>query len=137
MILTPENWELPADPVTGEEEGLYSPAILAGILAASGQVYYSFIGFDAVCLLSQEAKNAEIAIPIALFSSLIGVFCVYGFVSLALTGMEPVQNIDVLSPLSSAFLSHNCTWAFHLITFAAMTNTLRSQSRKVQIPTVF
>ena len=33
--------------------------MFVGILQATGQVFYSYLGFDAVCLLSQEAKNAD------------------------------------------------------------------------------
>eukprot|EP00392_Amoebophrya_sp_AT5.2_P012528 g12635.t1 len=105
---------------------LDSEAWAAGpIVAATGQVYYSFIGFDAVCLLSQEAQNPKRNIPLALFLGLAVVCIVYALIALALAGMQPVEDISLSAPLSAAFLSHdNGRWAFHLITLAAMTNTI-------------
>ncbi|CAD7929704.1 unnamed protein product [Amoebophrya sp. A25] len=97
---------------------------VAGVLSATGRVYYSFLGFDSVCMLSQETPNAKRTIPAALFLGL-GVVCVlYSFVGAALAGMQSVDAIDVEAPLSSAFLAHHFKWGFHLTTFAAITTTL-------------
>ena len=102
-----ENWyvvnEVSATPVaaapTADHEVLRSRAgadhSWTPVLAATGKVYYSFIGFDAICLLSQEATRPERNIPLGLFSSLFLVFVLYSGVAVALTGMVPVQVGDV------------------------------------------
>lgn len=79
--------------------------MLSGVLAATGTVYYSYVGFDAVCLVSGEAKDPARGIPTAMLSSILLVFLIYGGVALALTGMQPPWEIDADAPLASAFLS--------------------------------
>jgi amino acid transporter len=55
LLSKEQNWE---DNI-GLVEKVNHTSLIAGILQATGQVFYSFLGFDAVCLLSQEAKRAE------------------------------------------------------------------------------
>lgn len=120
---------LPADSGSGREEGELGvgamAALLSGILGATGQAYYCFIGFDAVCMLSQEALDPARAIPISLFTALFIVFAVYSSCAAALCFMvEGLDEVDENAPLSAAFLRFDQVFIFHLISVAAVTNTV-------------
>ncbi|CAD7941724.1 unnamed protein product [Amoebophrya sp. A120] len=97
---------------------------LGNVLTATGQVYYSFIGFDSVCLLSQEAQDASRTIPLALFLGLALVCVLYALVGLTLAGMQAISEISTSAPLSDAFLAHKLYAFYPVITLAAMTNTI-------------
>jgi len=101
-----------------------APQGFGGVLQASGLMFYSFVGFDAVCTLSQEALNPQFAIPAGMLGSLAVVTALYCAVSASLVGMTPLAAINKTAPLSQAFLAHGLNIMFHMVTIAAVTNTL-------------
>jgi amino acid transporter len=62
----------------------------AGVSAAAGTIFFSFIGLDAVATASEEVKNPQKAIPRAIIGALIIVSTVYILVALAGLAAEPV-----------------------------------------------
>ena len=70
----------------------FAPLGVAGIGAAAGKVFFSFIGFDGVSTAGEEAKNATRDLPIAIIASLVIVATVYVLVAIAAIGAQPWQS---------------------------------------------
>ena len=56
------------------------------VLATSATVYFSYVGFDAVCNTAEECKNPERDLPIGIMASLLVVATLYIVVCLVVTG---------------------------------------------------
>jgi len=72
----------------------FIPLGFAGISAAAGQVFFSFIGFDAASTAGEEAKNAKRDLPRAIIFSLIIVTALYVVVALAAIGARPWESFE-------------------------------------------
>ena len=57
-------------PFIPPNEGEFGRFGWSGILAASGMVFFAYIGFDAVSVAAQEAKNPQRDMPIGILGSL-------------------------------------------------------------------
>ncbi|UOQ88573.1 amino acid permease [Agromyces endophyticus] len=62
----------------------------AGISAAAGTIFFSFIGLDAVATAGEEVRNPQKALPRAIIGALIIVSSVYILVAIAGLAAEPV-----------------------------------------------
>jgi APA family basic amino acid/polyamine antiporter len=69
----------------------FAPLGIIGIQAAAGQVFFSFIGFDAASTAGEEAKNPRRDLPIAILASLLIVTIIYVLVTLAALGAQSGQ----------------------------------------------
>lgn len=58
-----------------------------GVLAATGQVFFAYIGFDVVSTAAQEAKNPKRDMPIGILGSLAICTVLYILYSIVLTGV--------------------------------------------------
>ncbi len=72
----------------------FAPFGLLGISAAAGQVFFSFIGFDAASTAGEEAKNAKRDLPRAIILSLIIVTALYVLVAVAAIGARPWEEFE-------------------------------------------
>ena len=74
----------------------FAPLGIVGIQAAAGQVFFSYIGFDAASTAGEEAKNPRRDLPIAILLSLLIVTVIYLLVTLAALGAQPgaVATVD-------------------------------------------
>jgi len=117
--INPANWQpfIPARVTDAAGTGHYG---LAGVLTASGIVFFAFIGFDAVSTQAQEAVNPTKHIPFAILTSLVICTLLYILVSLVLTGMVNYKAIELGAPVAAAFSSVGLQWASLLITIAAV-----------------
>ncbi|MFM7598551.1 MAG: amino acid permease [Actinomycetota bacterium] len=66
----------------------FLPLGLLGVTAAAGQVFFSYIGFDAASTAGEEAKNPKKDLPIAIMGSLAVVTVLYLLVTLAALGAQ-------------------------------------------------
>ena len=66
----------------------FLPLGLLGVSAAAGQVFFSYIGFDAASTAGEEAKNPKQDLPIAIIGSLLVVTVLYLVVTLAALGAQ-------------------------------------------------
>lgn len=83
----------------------FAPFGVTGILAGASHVFFSFIGFDEVATVAEEARNASQAVPTAMMLSL-GIVAIFYFAAtLVLTGMVKYVNLDPEAPFSAAFRS--------------------------------
>ncbi|MGA7540412.1 MAG: amino acid permease [Steroidobacteraceae bacterium] len=83
--------------------GVYGPS---GIIAASGVIFFAYIGFDAISTTARETKNPQRAMPIGILASLIVCTILYVAVSIVLTGMVSYKKLNVAAPLALALDSY-------------------------------
>ena len=74
----------------------------SGVLAAAGQVFFAYIGFDAVSTAAQEARNPKRDMPIGIIGSLAICTVLYILYSLVLTGVVNYKDLNVAAPLAVA-----------------------------------
>ncbi len=82
---------------TAFEPGNFTPFVplgVAGISAAAGQVFFSYIGFDAASTAGEEAKNPRRDLPRAIIGSLIIVTLLYVLVAAAAIGAKPWEEFE-------------------------------------------
>ena len=66
----------------------------AGISAAAGTIFFSFIGLDAVSTAGEEVKDPKRALPRAIIGALIIVVSVYVLVAVAGVGSQPLEEFS-------------------------------------------
>lgn len=82
---------------TAFEPGNFTPFVplgIAGISAAAGQVFFSYIGFDAASTAGEEAKNPKRDLPRAILGSLVIVTLLYVLVAAAAIGAKPWEDFE-------------------------------------------
>mmetsp|Transcript_4030 Transcript_4030/g.11701 ORF Transcript_4030/g.11701 Transcript_4030/m.11701 type:complete len:329 (+) Transcript_4030:48-1034(+) len=90
-------------------------------MSGAGFVFFSYVGFDCICVLSEELKDPKKALPIAIVGTLGMVATLYVSVSLVLTGMVNYKDIDLSAPLAAAFNQLNMPWAATIVAFGTTT----------------
>ncbi|MCE9607336.1 MAG: amino acid permease [Planctomycetia bacterium] len=91
-----------------------------GMLAGAATIFFAFIGFDSISTHSEEAKNPQRDVPIAIISSLVICTILYVLVAAVLTGMVPYDQIAVEAPVASAFTGRDMNFAAGLISLGAV-----------------
>jgi amino acid transporter len=66
----------------------------AGITAAAGTIFFSFIGLDSISTAGEEVKDPQRALPRALVGALIVVVGIYLLVALAGVGSQPLEEFS-------------------------------------------
>src|SRR5262249_25383712 len=100
------NWHPFIPPNTGQT-GVYG---WSGVLAASGVIFFAYIGFDAVSTAAQETRNPQRDMPIRILVSLVICTILYVIVSAVLTGMVPYRDLDVAAPVALALDLHQAPY---------------------------
>ena len=102
----------------------FLPLGVLGVTAAAGQVFFSFIGFDAASTAGEEAKNPRKDLPFAIIGSLILVTGLYVVVALAALGAqswETTAGQNAEATLSGiANVATGGTWAGNIIAIGAI-----------------
>lgn len=73
-----------------------------GIFRATGVIFFAYIGFDAVSVAAQEAKNPQRDVPLGILGSLAICTALYMLMSYVLTGIAPYGSLNVSHPVSAA-----------------------------------
>ncbi|MHB1426590.1 MAG: amino acid permease [Gemmataceae bacterium] len=81
----------------------FMPYGLAGIVFGASIVFFAYIGFDAISTQSEEAKNPQRDVPIAILTSLVLCTLLYIGVAAVITGMLPYPEIDSEAAVAAAF----------------------------------
>lgn len=89
-------------PFIPPNEGSFGKFGFTGILAASGIAFFAYIGFEAVSVAAQEARNPRRDLPIGILGSLGICTVLYMFMATVLTGITDWRTLDVPSPVSFA-----------------------------------
>ena len=93
-----------------------------------GQVFFSYIGFDAASTAGEEAKNPKRDLPLAIVGSLIVVTIFYLLVTIAVIGANGGQPSDYEGQSSEAVLAKvandvtGSTWAGTIIALGAVVS---------------
>ena len=72
----------------------FAPMGAAGITAAAGTIFFTFIGLDAVSTAGDEVKDPQKTLPRAIIIALLAVIAVYLFVAVAALGTQPWQDFE-------------------------------------------
>ncbi|MDX1981881.1 MAG: amino acid permease [Bryobacteraceae bacterium] len=92
-----------------------------GVLAAAGQIFFAYIGFDAVSTAAQEAKNPERDMPIGIVGSLAVCTVLYILYAIVLTGVVNYKELNVAAPLVVAVdKMHDYPWLAKLMKLGSL-----------------
>lgn len=72
----------------------FAPHGAAGVTAAAGTIFFTFIGLDAVSTAGDEVRDPQRSLPRAILIALAVVVAVYLFVALAAVGAQPWQDFE-------------------------------------------
>ena len=97
-FLQPEN----LSPFIPPNEGEFGRFGWSGVLAASGMVFFAYIGFDSVSVAAQEAKNPQRDVPMGILGSLAISTVLYVLMALVLVGITDYRTLNVPNPVSFA-----------------------------------
>jgi basic amino acid/polyamine antiporter, APA family len=89
-------------PFIPPNQGQWGKFGISGILAASGMIFFAYIGFEAVSVAAQEAKNPKRDLPIGILGSLLICTVLYILMAVVLTGITNWRTLDVPDPVSFA-----------------------------------
>ena len=107
----------------------------AGILNAAGIMFFAFTGFEFVASTAEEAINPQKDLPIGILGSLGVCAILYVAMGAVLTGMVYFINIDLISPISSAFQNVNMDFVSVIISLGALTGFISvSMSFLITLP---
>lgn len=98
----------------------FMPFGFPGVMTGAAIVFFAYIGFDAVATVAEEAKDPQRTMPIGIIGSLIVCTILYILVAIVLTGIVPIENIDVTEPLAAAFADKGIRWASALVAVGAL-----------------
>ena len=73
-----------------------------GVFRATGVIFFAYIGFDAVSVAAQEARNPQRDIPLGILGSLLICTVLYMLMSWVVTGIAAYQTLNVAHPVSQA-----------------------------------
>jgi APA family basic amino acid/polyamine antiporter len=93
----------------------------SGVLRATGVIFFAYIGFDAVSVAAQEAKNPKRDVPIGILGSLLICTVLYMLMSYVLTGLASYTTLNVTHPVSFAVEAIPATaWLAPLVNIGAI-----------------
>ena len=98
----------------------FAPTGLKGILMGAFAIFYAYIGFDAISTAAEETKNPQKNLPIGLIGSLVICSLFYCFVTIVLTGMMPMNMIDLKAPIAAAMSFVGQDWFAGAIAIGAL-----------------
>lgn len=101
----------------------FAPFGVAGVGAAAGTIFFSFIGLDAVSTAGEEVKDPQTTMPRALIAALAIVTAVYVFVALAALGTQRWQDFAGQEDAGLATILDNVThsgWASTILCAGAV-----------------
>ena len=108
FYVQPENWTP------------FAPNGLEGIFSGAFIIFFAYIGFDAISTAAEETKNPQRDLPIAIMGTLFLCTILYVCVALVLTGVVPMNAIDIQAPLAHAMRFVNINWYAGLISVGAL-----------------
>jgi APA family basic amino acid/polyamine antiporter len=89
-------------PMVPPNTGTFGHFGWTGVFRATGVIFFAYIGFDAVSVAAQEARNPQRDIPFGILGSLFICTILYMLMSWVLTGIAPYQTLNVAHPVSQA-----------------------------------
>ena len=115
-----DNW-MPINPTT--HVASFMPNGFTGVMTAVSGVFFAYIGFDALSVLSEETKDPQKNLPRGMIISLVLCTVIYIILTLVLTGMVDYRKFDgVGDPLAFIFEKSNANlpWMELTVSFVAI-----------------
>lgn len=115
-----DNW-MPVNPAT--QVASFMPNGFTGVMTAVSGVFFAYIGFDALSVLSEETKDPQKNLPRGMIISLVLCTVIYIVLTLVLTGMVDYRKFDgVGDPLAFIFEKSNANlpWMELTVSFVAI-----------------
>ena len=94
-----------------DEHGGFFLYGIEGTLAATGTMFFAYIGFDAIAVAAEETANPSRSLPIAMVLTILIACILYCCASLSLALMTPYDQINIKIPFPDALKSYNLKWA--------------------------
>ena len=104
----------------------FLPFGVKGVFSASSIVFFSFIGFDYIANAAEEAKNPSRDLPLSIIGSLSVASLLYVLMSVTMVTLQKYDEIDIVSPFSSAFVSHGNTVTASIVSCGALCGIITS-----------
>ena len=98
----------------------FMPNGFKGVMAGVSALFFTYIGFDAVSTLAEEAKDPQRDLPRGMFYSLLICTILYIFITLVLTGMVPYDSLAVGDPLAFALGERGVDWLEYIVSIVAV-----------------
>ena len=108
FYVKPENWTP------------FMPNSFEGVISGAFIIFFAYIGFDAISTAAEETKNPQKNLPIGLIGTLAICTVVYILTSLVLTGIVPVDKINIMAPISAAMSATGNNWIAGFISIGAL-----------------
>lgn len=115
-----DNW-FPVSTETGVQS--FMPNGFTGVMTAVSGVFFAYIGFDALSVLSEETKNPQKNLPRGMIISLVLCTVIYIILTLVLTGMVDYRKFDGIGdPLAFIFAGSNANvpWMEFVVSLGAI-----------------
>ncbi|HEV8345019.1 MAG TPA: amino acid permease [Vicinamibacterales bacterium] len=87
--VNPANWQ----PFIPENTGTFGEYGWSGVLRGAGVIFFAYIGFDAVSVAAQEARNPQKDMPVGILGSLVVCTILYILVSGVMVGLVPYKQM--------------------------------------------
>ncbi|MCS6896394.1 MAG: amino acid permease, partial [Nitrospira sp.] len=81
---------------------------------------FAYIGFDAVSTAAEEARNPQRDVPVGILGSLAICTVLYISVAAVLTGLVPMEQIDIHAPVAEALSVVGIKWGAVLVAIGAV-----------------
>lgn len=107
--------------VSAENWRPFMPMGPGAVFHGAGEMFFSYLGFDAVTTLAADAVHPARDIPLATVLTISTATVLYMSVGLVLTGMQRYTQLDKANPLALAFTAVGCQWAYYVVTVCALT----------------
>jgi APA family basic amino acid/polyamine antiporter len=98
MFASPANWQ-PFIPPATDGFGRYG---WSGVVRGAGALFLAFVGFDAIPLASQEARNPQRHVGVAMLGAVALCGVLYVLMALVMTGLTRYPNLNAPMPLITA-----------------------------------
>ncbi|MDD1524315.1 APC family permease [Riemerella anatipestifer] len=110
FYINTDNWT-PVSDITHQPTMM--PNGFTGVMSAVSGVFFAYIGFDALSVLSEETKDPQKTLPKGMIIALVLCTAIYMVLTLVLTGMVDYRKFDgVGDPLSFIFEPSNANVAW-------------------------
>jgi basic amino acid/polyamine antiporter, APA family len=114
--VNPDNWS----PFIPESTGTFGEFGWSGVVRGAAVVFFAYIGFDAVSVAAQEARNPQKDMPTGILASLAVCTALYIAVALVLTGIVRYTTLNVPDPIAVGINATGLTWLKPFIKLGAI-----------------
>jgi APA family basic amino acid/polyamine antiporter len=122
-FIEPSNYHPYVPPSQAGDWHLYG---VGGVFAAAQQVFFAYVGFDAVTTASFEAKDPVRDLPIGIITSLVICTILYIITATVMTGAAHYTLLNTATPVSTAVMEvqtrtgHNFRWLNIIVSLGAL-----------------